>query len=78
MNFYALLNFVPVEYSSVFSPDPVKVGLRAFPSGVALTLAAVFGNAALSWFKGHNRILITMGCIIMSMFLPLSAIASIS
>jgi len=66
MNFYAMLNFFPLEFSTVFSPDPVKVGLRGLGPGLSTTAGAVFANAALSWFKGHNREILLFGCVTMS------------
>ncbi len=67
MNFYAMLNFFPTMYSTVFDPDPVKVGLRGLAPGLSTTFGAVIANAALSWFKGHNRELLLAGCLMMSM-----------
>ena len=66
MNFYAMLNFFPLEFSTVFDPDPVKVGLRGLAPGLSTTFGAVIANAALSWFKGHNREILLAGCVIMS------------
>ncbi|OCT47870.1 putative major facilitator superfamily transporter [Cladophialophora carrionii] len=68
MNFYAMLNFFPLAFSSIFDPDPVKVGLRGLAAGLSTTFGAVIANAALSWFKGHNRELLLAGCIIMTAF----------
>ncbi|KAH0845698.1 hypothetical protein AYO21_05907 [Fonsecaea monophora] len=68
MNFYAMLNFFPLVYSTVFEPDPVHVGLRGLGPGLSTTFGAVFANAALSWFKGHNREILLAGCIIMTAF----------
>lgn len=67
MNFYAMLNFFPLEFSTVFKPDPVRVGLRGLAPGIGTTIGAVLANAALSWLKGHNREILLAGCIIMSM-----------
>ncbi|KAL4889765.1 hypothetical protein BDV59DRAFT_204963 [Aspergillus ambiguus] len=68
MNFYAMLNFFPLEYREVFNPDPVRVGLRAFPAGVGTTVGAVLGNALLTWFKGHNKTILVIGCCMMTAF----------
>jgi hypothetical protein len=66
MNFYALLNFFPLLFSMVFKPDPVQVGLKGLPPGLSTTFGAVFVNAALSWFKGHNRELLVFATVFMS------------
>jgi hypothetical protein len=68
MNFYAMLNFFPLAFSAIFDPDPVKVGLRGLAPGLSTTFGAVLANAALSWFKGHNRELLLAGCITMTAF----------
>lgn len=66
MNFYSLLNFFPITFSDVYSPDPVQVGLKALGYGFSVTLGASCGNAALSLWKGHNREILIVSCMIMS------------
>ncbi len=66
MNFYSLLNFFPLTFSAVYSPDPVQVGLKGLGYGFSVTLGATLGNAALSLWKGHNREILVISCIIMS------------
>jgi hypothetical protein len=68
MNFYSLLNFFPLEFASVFPPDPVQVGLKGLAPGLSTTIGATFVNAALSWFPGHNRELLLVSTIIMTAF----------
>jgi hypothetical protein len=68
MNFYAMLNFFPLVFSTVFDPDPVRVGLRGIAPGLSTTFGAVLANAALSWFKGHNREILLIGCVVMTAF----------
>jgi hypothetical protein len=66
MNFYALLNFFPLLFTAVYKPDPVQVGLKGLPPGISTTIGAVLINAALSWFKGHNRELLIFATVFMS------------
>ncbi|KAL5364875.1 hypothetical protein BJX96DRAFT_179340 [Aspergillus floccosus] len=68
MNFYAMLNFFPLEYKEMFDPDPVHVGLRALPAGIGTTVGAVLGNALLTWFKSHNKSILIVGCCMMTAF----------
>jgi hypothetical protein len=68
MDFYALLNFFPIMFKDVFEPDPVQIGLKGIPPALSTTFGAVFTNAALSWFKGWNRELLLMACILMTAF----------
>lgn len=68
MNFFALLNFFPLMFSRVFEPDPVQIGLKGIPPAFSTTFGAVFTNAALTWFKGHNRELLLGATILMTAF----------
>lgn len=40
-NFFSLLNFWPLTISTVWSPDPVKIGLRAISVGFATAIGAI-------------------------------------
>jgi len=66
MNFYSLLNFYPLTFSSVYTPTPVAVGLKGLGYGFSVTLGAVFFNFMLSVFKKHNREVLTIAAVIMS------------
>ena len=70
MNFYAMLNFFPLVFETVFDPHPVHVGLMGLAPAISTTFGAVFANAALSWFRGHNKEILLFGCIVMSMSDP--------
>lgn len=66
MNLYSLLNFFPLTFSTLFSPDPIQVGLKGLGYGISVTAGAVTVNALLSVFKGHNRELLVFSTVIMS------------
>lgn len=66
MNFYSLLNFFPLTFSNVYEPAPIQIGLKGMGYGFSVTLGASFGNAALSVFRGHSRVILMISCIIMS------------
>jgi len=68
MNFYALLNFFPLEFSTVFNPNPVQVGLKGLGPGLSTTFGAVFINGLLSGLKGHNRELLLFATCLMTAF----------
>ncbi|KNG49787.1 mfs drug efflux pump [Stemphylium lycopersici] len=55
MNFFSILNFFPITFSSVYAPDPVKIGLRGLGPALTTATGAIFFNAALSRFPGHTR-----------------------
>ncbi len=67
MYYYSLINFFPIVYESVYDPDPVQVGLKGLGPGFSVTFGAVLVNAALSLWKGHNRELLLVSAILMSM-----------
>ncbi|OAP64846.1 hypothetical protein AYL99_00818 [Fonsecaea erecta] len=63
-----MINFFPLVFQRVFTPDPIKVGLRDLGPGISTTLGAVVANSSLSWFRGHNREILLAGCVIMTAF----------
>ncbi|EXJ70682.1 uncharacterized protein A1O5_05672 [Cladophialophora psammophila CBS 110553] len=76
MNFSALLNFFPLEFTTVFVPDPIQIGLKDIPPALLLIGGSVATNALLSYLKGHGRELMLVGCLIMTSFS--GALASIN
>ena len=68
MNFYALLNFYPLEYTDVFEPTPYAIGTKSLGVAFGTPLGAMLVNSLLSKFKNHNRELLLVSCIIMSTF----------
>ncbi|KAF1814529.1 MFS general substrate transporter [Eremomyces bilateralis CBS 781.70] len=68
MNFYSILNFYPLLFKAVYIHDPVGVGLRSLPSGIATTAGAIVFNSLLSTFSNHSREVIIVGLIIMTAF----------
>lgn len=66
MSFYSLLNMYPLTYSTVYEPDPVKVGVRAVGVAICNIAGAVFFNSMLSLTKGRAREVLLAASIIMS------------
>lgn len=66
MSFYSLLNMYPLTYSTVYDPDPVKVGVRAVGVAICNIAGAVFFNSMLSLTKGRAREILLLASIIMS------------
>ncbi len=66
MSFYSLLNFYPLLYSTVYDPEPVKVGVRALGVSLCVTFGAIMFNAMLSFSEGHAREVLLTGAVIMS------------
>lgn len=65
MTFYSIVNFLPLLYQAVFSPDPVQVGLRSLAYGVLTTVATISFTALISTKLGARYVLLT-GFILMS------------
>lgn len=57
-DFYSVINFFPISFSTLWSPDPVQVGLKGLGYGVSTTVGAVFWNYLLSTRMPAKYILI--------------------
>ncbi|CAG5158691.1 uncharacterized protein ALTATR162_LOCUS5208 [Alternaria atra] len=68
MNFFSILNFFPVTFSSVYAPVPVSIGLRGLGPALTTAVGAIFFNAALSRFPGHTREVLLVAVGIMTAF----------
>lgn len=68
MNFFSLLNFWPLLISTVYSPNPVRVGLRGLAPGLSTTTGAIFFNALLSTFPGGSRWILVCASAILTCF----------
>ena len=76
MNLYSLLNFLPLEFSSVFPQEPVQVGLKGLGPALSIVIGVVLVNTALSCLKSYNRELILISTIIMTAFGGALAVAT--
>ncbi|KAH0829233.1 putative major facilitator superfamily transporter [Fonsecaea pedrosoi] len=63
-DFYSLINFFPISFSTLWSPDPVQVGLKGLGYGISTTAGAVFWNALLST-RLEAKYILLMSSIIM-------------
>ncbi|KAI4944058.1 hypothetical protein J4E91_008913 [Alternaria rosae] len=68
MNFFSILNFFPITFSSVYTPVPVSIGLRGLGPALTTAVGAIFFNAALSRFPGHTREVLLVAVGIMTAF----------
>lgn len=66
MNFYSLINFFPLSFSSVWNPDPIQVGLKGLGYGISTTVGAVFFNSLLST-KIEAKYIVLVAASLMSM-----------
>lgn len=65
-NFISLLAFWPTQAYNVYGHDPVAVGVRAMPIGISIMVGAVLGLVLLSVFKGGNRTIMVVSCVLMT------------
>ncbi|PSR76973.1 fungal trichothecene efflux pump, partial [Coniella lustricola] len=65
-NFISLLAFWPTQAFNVYGHDPVMVGVRAVPFGLALMAGAVLGLVTLSLFRGANRTIMVVSSVLMT------------
>lgn len=68
MNFFSILNFFPVVFSSVYDPIPVQIGLKGLGPAFATTVGAIGFNAALSTFPGRAREILLIALLFMTGF----------
>ena len=77
MNFYSLINFYPLTFSTVYNPDPVQIGLKGLGYGISVTVGAVLFNAMLSVPQIHARYVVLVAAVLMSKSVPISPTACI-
>lgn len=66
-NFFAILMFWPTQSYNMYGTDPVQVGLRGLPIGLAIMTGAIIVLILLSYFKGaHLRVLLVIACCFMT------------
>lgn len=65
-NFISLIAFWPTQAFNVYGHDPVQVGVRAIPIGIALMAGAVAGLFLLSIWRGGNRALMVASSAMMT------------
>lgn len=68
MNFFSILNFFPVTFTSVYDPDPVKIGVRGLGPAFTTAIGAIGFNAALSAFPSRTREVLLVAVLMMTGF----------
>ncbi|KAH6869408.1 major facilitator superfamily domain-containing protein [Thelonectria olida] len=68
LNFYSLINFFPLTFSAVYTPDPVQIGLKGLGYGISITAGAVFFNSLLSAKAIPASATLTVAGILMTAF----------
>ena len=65
-NFFSFLMFWPTQSFNVYGHDPVQVGLRVLPGGMAILVGACVVLWLLSVFRGRNKELMIISSILMT------------
>ncbi len=65
-NFFSALMFWPTQAYNVYGHDPVGVGLRTFPAGIAIMVGACLTLYLLTVFRGRNKELMIFSSVIMT------------
>jgi MFS family permease len=68
MNFFSVLNFFPITFSTVYDPDPVQIGLKGIGPAISTTIGAIFFNAMLSKLPSRSREILMVALVIMTAF----------
>lgn len=65
-SFFSYLMFWPTQAFNVYGHDPVQVGLRVLPGGVAILVGACVCLWLLSVFRGRNKELMILSSVMMT------------
>ncbi|RMZ76792.1 hypothetical protein DV737_g4655, partial [Chaetothyriales sp. CBS 132003] len=65
-NFFSYLMFWPTQSYNVYGHDPLQVGLRTLPPALAILTGACVVLALLSYFRGRNKELMIISCLLMT------------
>ncbi|TKA61545.1 hypothetical protein B0A55_12640 [Friedmanniomyces simplex] len=65
-NFFSILMFWPTQAFNVYGHDPVGVGIRGLPVGFSILAGCCIVLWLLSTFRGHNRELLIIASILMT------------
>lgn len=66
MNFFAYLMFWPTQSFNVYGHDPISVGIKLLPGGMAILTGACVVLWLLSVLKGRNKELMIISSILMT------------
>jgi hypothetical protein len=65
-SFFSYLMFWPTQAFNVYGHDPVQVGLRVLPGGLAILTGACVVLWLLSVFRGRNKELMILSSVLMT------------
>ena len=65
-NFFSVIMFWPTQAFNVYGHDPIQIGIRGIPIGFGILIGACVVLWLLSVFRGHNRELMILSCVLMT------------
>ncbi|RMZ87959.1 hypothetical protein DV736_g4804, partial [Chaetothyriales sp. CBS 134916] len=65
-NFFFFLMFWPTQAYNVYRHDPIQVGLRILPGALGILTGDCVVLALLSYFRGRNKELMVISCVLMT------------
>ncbi|KAJ5368794.1 major facilitator superfamily domain-containing protein [Penicillium cataractarum] len=68
LDLYSLINFLPLTFSEVYSPEPLQIGLRGLGYGISVTAGATIFGMLLSVTWLPCRWIITSAAVVMTAF----------
>jgi len=68
MDLYAILNFLPLAFGTIYGPDPLQVGLKALGFGFGQTCGGIIGNLLMTIFPSHHKQILLVSSVLMTTF----------
>jgi len=65
MDVYAILNFLPLAFGTVYGPDPLQIGLKSLGFGFGQTSGGIVGNLLMTVFPFHHKEILLVSSVIM-------------
>jgi hypothetical protein len=75
-NFFSVLMFWPTQAFNTYDQNPVGVGLRGLPIGLAIMVGCCMVLIALSVLRGHIRIMMIISTVIMTLGVSLISLST--
>jgi hypothetical protein len=75
-NFFSVLMFWPTQAFNTYDQDPVGVGLRGLPIGIAIMVGCCVVLVALTVLRGHIRLLMVLSNVIMTIGVALISLST--
>jgi hypothetical protein len=75
-NFFSVLMFWPTQAFNTYDQDPVGVGLRGLPIGMAIMVGCCVVLVALTVLRGHIRLLMVLSNVVMTIGVALISLST--